>query len=57
MSDWRNVKKVRTRRLQGLVPGEMAIRDFPFRLKKSRKWQNGTGPCRLRVLSRNSCSC
>jgi len=57
MSDWRNVKKVRTPRLQGLVPGEMAIRDFPFRLKKSRKWQNGTGPCRLRVLSRNSCSC
>ena len=23
--------------LQGLIPGEMAFRDFPLRLKKSRK--------------------
>lgn len=34
---WLTVKKVRTPRLQGLDPGEMAFRDFPFRLQKSRK--------------------
>jgi len=32
-----NVKKVRTPLPQGLDPGEMAFRVFPFRLKKSRK--------------------
>src|ERR1700736_2054814 len=45
-----NVKKVRTPRLQGLDPGEMTFLDFPFRLKKSRKRQKGTGPCRLRGI-------
>jgi hypothetical protein len=30
-----NVKKVRIPRLQGLDPGEIAFRDFPFRLKKA----------------------
>ena len=32
-----NVKKVPNGRLQGLDPGEMVFRGFPFRLCKSRK--------------------
>jgi hypothetical protein len=32
-----NVKKVPNGRAQGPVPGEIAFRDFPFRLKKSVK--------------------
>jgi hypothetical protein len=32
-----NVKKVPNAPAQGLDPGEMTFRDFPFRLKKSRK--------------------
>ena len=34
---WPDVKKVRTPRLQGLDPGEIDSRDFPFRVLKSRK--------------------
>jgi len=32
-----NVKMVPNARFQGLVPGEMELEDFPFRLLKSRK--------------------
>jgi len=34
MSDWRNVKRVQTPRRQWLVPGEMAIREFPVSAKE-----------------------
>jgi len=34
---WPNVKKVPNSRIQGLDPGEIVFRDFPFRLLKSRK--------------------
>jgi len=32
-----HAKKVRIPRLHGLVPGEIAFRDFPFRVKESLK--------------------
>ena len=40
---WLTVKKVPNGRFWGLDPGEIALGDFSFRLKKSRKWQKGLG--------------